>query len=69
MDTIDVLIHNEQLNLKGTAGVLRAVSPHGFYEINLKFGANVHRVHLPINATVLIHKDPEPVVETVEIER
>jgi hypothetical protein len=69
MEAIEVLIHNETLNLKGTAGLLRTVSPHGFYEINLKFGSNVHRVHLPIHSTVLIYKDPEPVVETVEIER
>ena len=69
MEAIEVLIHNETLNLKGTAGVLRSVSAHGFYEINLKFGSNVHRVHLPINSTVLIYKEPEAVVETVEIER
>ena len=69
MEAIDVLIHNETLNLKGTSGVLRSVSPHGFYEVNLKFGANVHRVHLPVNSTILIYKDPEPVVESVEIER
>lgn len=69
MDAVDVLIHNETLNLKGTAGVLRAISPHGFYELNLRFGSNLHRVQLPINTTVLIYKEPEQVVETVEIER
>lgn len=69
MDAVEVLIHNETLSLKGTAGVLRAISDQGYYELNLRFGSNTHRVQLPIATTVLIYKEPEAVVETVDIER
>lgn len=69
METVEVLIHNETLGLKGTPGVLRMISPHGFYEVNLRFGSNTHRVQLPIATTVMIYKEPEATVESVEIER
>ena len=65
----EVLIHNEQLNLKGTAGVLLGISELGYFEVNLKFGENTHRVLLPIPRTALISKQPEPPkAEGLEIE-
>jgi hypothetical protein len=66
----EVLIHNELLGLKGGRGTLLRVAPEGFYELNLKFGQNTHRVLLPIAETVVIGADPEPAVaESVEVER
>ena len=66
----DVQLHNELASLKGNAATLVAVSPHGFYEVKLKFGDNIHRVLLPIQETVVIFREPEPQFEPgVEIER
>ncbi len=44
--------------LKKVAGTLIAVSPHGYYELHIAFGANTHSVLLPIVATVLTASDP-----------
>ena len=55
----EVMIHNQVMGLKGTSGTLMQISEGGYYEVNLQFGANTHRVLLPIAATVLISKDHE----------
>ncbi len=68
----EVQIHNELLSLKGAKATLVAVSPHGFYEINLTFkgSSNIHRVFLPVQATAVIFREPEPQYEAgIEIER
>lgn len=65
----DVQIHNEILGLKGTRGTLVMVSPHGFYEVKLKFGENLHKVLLPIPTTVLVFREPEAQFDGLEIER
>ena len=66
----EVLIHNELLGLKGARGTLIRIAPEGYYEVNLRFGNNTHRVLLPTVASVVISADPEPAVgEQVEIER
>jgi len=66
----EVLIHNELLGLKGARGSLIRIAPEGYYEVNLRFGGNVHRVLLPIVTSVVIAAEPEPNVgEQVEIER
>lgn len=65
----EVLIHNEQLNMKGAQGTLIGVS-QGYYEVNCRFGGNVHRVLLPVDRTALISKEAEPPkAEGLEIER
>lgn len=66
---IEVLVHNEQLGMKGTPGTLLQISPHGYYELNCTFGGNIHRVLLAVEGTALIAKEPEPApIEGVEIE-
>ena len=55
----EVLIHNAPLGMKGAPGKLIAISEHGFYEVNCAFGDKIHRVLLPIGATVLIAREPE----------
>jgi hypothetical protein len=66
----EVLIHNELLGLKGARGTLIRIAPEGYYEVNLRFGNNTHRVLLPIDTSVVIAADPEPAGgEQVEIER
>lgn len=44
--------------LKQIPGTLIAVSPHGYYELNVTFGANTHSVLLPIDGTTLMAKEP-----------
>ena len=66
----EVLIHNELLGLKGAKGTLIRVGEDGYYEVNLRFGSNTHRVLLPVATSVLIAADPEPAAgEQVDIER
>ena len=66
----EVLIHNEMLGIKGGRGTVLDISAHGYYEVNLKFGENIHRVLLPIAHTVLIQADPEATAgPAIEVER
>jgi hypothetical protein len=44
--------------LKQVPGTLIAISPHGFYEVNVAFGANTHKLLLPIGATALTTAEP-----------
>ena len=67
---VPVLIHNELIGMKGAPGVLLNISELGFYEVNLSFGSNVHRVLLPVAETVVISRDPEEAEdESLDIER
>ena len=69
----EVLIHNETVGMKGSKGTLLTISPHGYYEANVRFGDRLHRVLLPIHRTVVIAQAPEEAVgveaEELEIER
>ncbi len=66
----EVMVHNEIRGIKGGKGTLVAVSPHGYYEVKLRFGQKNHRVLLPIEATVVIFREPEPEFPSdMEIER
>lgn len=66
----EVLVHNRQLGLKGVPGRLLNVSPEGYFELNLKFGDNLHRALLPVAETVLISKEAEEAAAPqIEIER
>lgn len=69
----EVLIHNETVGMKGSKGTLLTISPHGYYEANVRFGERLHRVLLPIDRTVVIAQAPEEAVgveaEELEIER
>ena len=69
---LPVLIHNEQLGLKGAQGSLIQVYPEGFYLVLTTFGSKTHKVQLPIEQTILIHEEAEEealVGEEIEIER
>lgn len=69
----EVLIHNETVGMKGSKGTLLTISPHGYYEANVKFGERLHRVLLPIARTVVIAQAAEEAVtadaDELEIER
>lgn len=64
----EVLIHNETIGMKGAKGTLLQVSPHGYYEVNVRFGERLHRVLLPIAQSVLIAQAAEETVPTEELE-
>ena len=66
-----VMIHNEQLGLKGAHGSLIQVYPEGFYLVTTTFGSKQHKVQLPIDQTILIHEEAEEEAvagESIEIE-
>ncbi len=66
----EIRLYNEQLNAKGGKCTLVAVSDLGFYEVKMVFGNNTHRVLVPINNSVVIFQDPEPVfLQDADIER
>lgn len=45
-------------DLKQIPGTLIAVSPHGFYEVNVAYGSNTHAMLVPVESTVLTSADP-----------
>jgi len=67
----EVLIHNELLGLKGARGTVIRIAPEGYYEVNLRFGNNTHRVLLPIVSTIVINAEPEAMAgdAAAEVER
>lgn len=69
---VPVLIHNEQLGLKGASGSLIHIYKEGFYLVTTTFGSKLHKVQLPIGQTILIHEEAEEEALTgveIEIER
>lgn len=60
----DVLVHNTLLGLKGTRATLLRIADEGYYELNARFGEQIHRLLLPIDQTALIYSSPEEIFET-----
>lgn len=44
--------------MKQSTGTLIAVSPQGYYELHLTYGANTHTVLLPVAGTSLVALEP-----------
>jgi hypothetical protein len=44
--------------LKQVKGTLIAISPHGFYEVHVEYGANMHTLLVPIAGTSLTATEP-----------
>ena len=53
-----VYVTNSLAELKKVPGTLIAVSPLGYYEVNIAFGSNTHPILLPIADTVLQAQEP-----------
>jgi hypothetical protein len=64
----DVVVHNEQLGLKGVPAVLLEISSNGYYELNVRVGENTHRVLLPIASTRITAQAAEVAVGGVAVE-
>lgn len=45
-------------NMAQVPATLIAVSPHGYYEVHVVYGANTHAVLLPVAGTVLVTTEP-----------
>ncbi len=67
----EVLLHNAQLGMKGNRATLLRIAEEGYYELNARFGEQLHRLLLPIAETALILSSPEEVFEATvdEVER
>lgn len=67
----EVLVHNAQLGMKGTRATLLRITNEGYYELNARFGEQLHRLLLPIADTALISSASQEVFEASddEIER
>ncbi len=44
--------------MKQIPGTLISISPQGYYEVNVTYGANTHAVLLPVESTVLTAAEP-----------
>lgn len=54
------------IGLKNHPGALVAISPQGYYEIDLDFAERgVYKALLPIAGTVLLAREPNPRVQTL----
>ena len=53
-----VLVTCPTAEMKQIRGTLIAISPQGYYEVNVAFGANTHTVLLPIESTVVTAAEP-----------
>ena len=55
---------------KQIQGTLIAISPNGYYEVNVVFGSNTHQMLLPIAGTTLTTAEPVLVAAAgFEVER
>ncbi len=53
-----VYVNCPMADLKQVQANLIAVSPLGYYEVHVPFGANTHTVLLPVAGTVLTAREP-----------
>ena len=60
-----VVIYCPTLEMKNKQGSLVSISNLGYYEVRLDFAEKNHTAFLPIEGTVLVFAEPNPVVETL----
>jgi len=66
----DVLIYIDQITGEAKRGRLLAISPHGYYEVNLQTAGGLRRAFLPITKTFVIATEIEQDTGLVtEVER
>lgn len=66
----DVLIYIDQISGEAKRGRLLAVSPHGYYEVNLQTAGGPRRALLPISRTFVLSTEVEAGPDLVtEVER
>jgi hypothetical protein len=60
-----VVIYCPTLEMKNKQGNLVSISTLGYYEVRLDFAEKNHTAFLPIEGTVLVFAEPNPVTETL----
>ena len=60
-----VVIYCPTLEMKNKQGNLVSISTLGYYEVRLDFADVNHTAFLPIEGTVLVFAEPNPVTETL----
>lgn len=67
----DVHVYFEQFTGEAKRARLLAISPHGYYELNLQTASGVRRVLAPIARTIVVAAEVEPnaTVDAPEVER
>jgi len=67
----DVHVYFDGMSGEAKRARLLAISPHGYYELNLQTASGVRRALVPIGRTILIGSDVEPgvTVDAPEVER
>ena len=66
----EVLIYIDQITGEAKRGRLLAVSPHGYYEVNLQTAGGLRRALLPVSRTFILATEVEQGTELVtEVER
>jgi hypothetical protein len=65
-----VALYCPLIDVKGTVGMLVAISDQGYYHVEVPIKGHTHVMLLPIAHTALYFSDPEPEAEEgFEIER
>jgi hypothetical protein len=65
-----VSVYCPLIDAKGTAATLLAISPQGFYHLEVEIRGQRHTMFVPIAGTAMYFAQPEPAVdEGFEIER
>lgn len=65
-----VSVYCPLIDAKGTAAMLLAVSPQGYYHFEVEIRGHIHAMFLPVAHTAVYFAQPEPEVEEgIEIER
>ena len=58
------------VDAKGTSATLMAVSPHGYYQLEVVIKGSKHTMFVPIAHAALYFSEPEPEpMEDLELER
>ena len=67
----EVHVYFDLLAGEAKRGRLLAISPHGYYELNLQTASGVRRALVPIARTILVSTEVEPntTVDAPEVER
>jgi len=65
-----VSVYCPLIDAKGTAATLLAISPQGFYHLEVEIRGQRHVMFVPVAHTAMYFAEPEPAVDpALEIER
>lgn len=65
-----VSVYCPLIDAKGTAAMLLAITPQGYYHLEMEIRGRQHAMFVPIANTAMYFAEPEPEIEEgLEIER